>query len=455
MDILRPSFTILKRYYRAPEHNLKYILSHFLDNETGADTTRHLHQGITRTVYGVIRRESMLDHIIEQLIERKPGKIEREVLILLRIGVFLLIFSDSYPGYAVVNETVRAAKNKAKGFVNAVLRRCAKDKETIKKSLETIEYPHITHSISRLLVDNLKALSPDLNAGLEYLDREPLFHVRVNKNAFGYDEVKQVLTRNELVFHPLERFNSFAVEGAGGAGVVLRELLKEKKYFYFQNTASQLVSTIAAQFAKKTVLDCCAAPGTKSVTLSMLRPGLTVIANDIDWKRISQLNEFCEGYGLESIHSMVSDGRQLGVKAGFDFIILDAPCTSSGTLRKNPDLKLKIDMPLVRKNAAIQNEILQNIINDFPGAYILYSVCSFIKEETEDVLASRSPGLETVDLSPILDKYGFKYKKAVFGFYLLPDQDMNNDLFYISLLKRPEGPNPHVPRTLSPLTPCS
>lgn len=437
MDILKPSFTILKRYYKAPEHNLKHILSHYLDHETGKDAPHHTHQSITRVVYGVIRRESVLDYIIEHLTKRKPGKMEREVLILLRIGVFLLIFSDSYPGYAVVNETVRSTKRKAKGFVNAVLRRCAREKDIILKDLESIDEPHITHSISRVLVDNLKVLSPDLSAALDYLDREPLFHVRVNGNAFGYDEVREVLTRNGLVFHELEGFNSFVVEGGGGAGVVLRRLLREEKYFYFQNTASQLVSMVAAEFAGEVVLDCCAAPGTKSVTLSMLRPGLRVIANDINWKRISLLKGFCGDYGLGSVYPMVSDVGELGVGAGFDFIILDAPCTSSGTLRKSPDLKLKINELLVRKNAAVQCEMFQKVCNGFPGAFILYSVCSFIEEETEGVSASRPSGFDVVDLSYILDKYGFKYKKGDFGFYLLPDPILNNDLFYISLIKRP------------------
>ena len=170
MDILKPSFKLLEQYYKAPGKNLKRLLANFLDRIAG-----EAHSGITRTVYGAVRRELTLDFIIQQLARRKPGKIQSDVLILLRIGIYLLIYSDSYPDYAVVNEAVQLTKDKAKGFVNAVLRKCAGDKHAIKAMLETIREPHIKYSISPLLIDHLKAVSTDVSPVLEYLDREPVF----------------------------------------------------------------------------------------------------------------------------------------------------------------------------------------------------------------------------------------------------------------------------------------
>ncbi len=445
MDIFKPSFVVLKRFHKTPGKNLKLILSDFLDREAG-----EAHQGITRTVYGVIRQERSLDYIIEQFAGRKSVQIETDILILLRIGIYLLIFSGSYPDHAVVNEAVHLTKGKAKGFVNAILRRCGRDKDNIHSMLETIKEPHIRYSISPLLVKNLKSISTDLTADLDYLNQAPLFHVRVNTNTstndFGYDEVKEVLIHEGVNVRELKSFNSFEVKGSGGSGTKLINLLKKKKHFYFQNTGSQLISIIASQFSREAVLDCCAAPGTKSVTLSLLRPELKIYANDINVKRITLLKDFCEGYGLQNIKPIVSDVKRLGLKKKFDFIILDAPCTSAGTLRKNPDLKLKINLSLVKKNAENQLDILQSIIKNYSNIYVLYSVCSFIADETEDILdritrrreqACRFPTIEIVDLSAILDGYCFKYKKGTYGFYLLPDPVLNNDLFYISLLKIP------------------
>jgi 16S rRNA C967 or C1407 C5-methylase (RsmB/RsmF family) len=176
-------------------------------------------------------------------------------------------------------------------------------------------------------------------------------------------------------------------------------------------------------------------------------PRWKIYANDIIAKRITLLNNFLAGYGLQNIYPVVSDVKRLELseelRENVDFVILDAPCTSSGTVRKNPDLKLKIDKDRVQKNAREQYDILKSVIARFPRSYILYSVCSFIKDETEDVLKAVIEGgvgessgtpVEVMDLAGLLDDYGFTYKKGEYGYYLLPDQVLNNDLFYVCLL---------------------
>jgi 16S rRNA (cytosine967-C5)-methyltransferase len=438
MDILRYSFRFLRHFSMVPGKNLKLLLSDFLDRNT-----EQSHQGITRAVYGVIRRESALDYVIRQLSRRTTGKIDADVRILLRISIYLLVFSQSYPDYAVVNEAVRMSRRKSKGFVNAVLRRCAGEKDIIIRMLEQIQEPHIKYSTAPILIDYLKIITPDLNDALKYLDREPVFHIRIDRNHFSYDQVKEILREAGLVFKELKPFETFEVEGAGGSGVRLKNLLRESGYyFYFQNTASQLISIIASKYAEGTVLDCCTAPGAKSVTLSLLNPNLKIIANDIDEQRLLLMKEFCAAYGIPNIKLMVSDIRAMSFKEHFDLVILDAPCTSSGTLRKNPDLKLKITRELVEKNAENQYQILQTALKNFSTDYILYSVCSFIIEETEGVLGrtvqennGAEKNIEIIDLSPILEEYGFAFKKGEYGYYLLPNERLNNDLFYLSLLK--------------------
>ena len=151
------------------------------------------------------------------------------------------------------------------------------------------------------------------------------------------------------------------------------------------------------------------------------------------------MQEFIRNFKLTDIDLLVSDAANPGIGTDFDFIIADAPCTSSGTLRKNPDLKLKIDRPLAAKNAGIQSEILHSLIPFCKeNGYILYSVCSFLQEETEDVVAGIEElgNLEPVDLSDLLSEYGFRYSNGEWGFYLLPNRKLNNDIFYISLLKK-------------------
>jgi 16S rRNA (cytosine967-C5)-methyltransferase len=443
MLFLKPSLRILNRYFQDPGKNLKLILSRELD-KISSDENR---QAVTRVVYGVVRNQRLLDHAIRRFSHLKLGKIQQDILVLLRIGVYLLVYSKSYPDYAVVNEVVRAiraSRGKAKGFVNAVLRNMARDKTALLDFLENIGPLEIVYSISDVLVDNLRLISPQLEVDLAYLNREPLFHLRVNTKDYEYAGIRLMLADHGVDFNELEQFQSFEIKETRR---VLHRLIQEKP-FYFQNTGSQVVSIIAARFAGQTVLDCCAAPGTKSVTLSLLNPRLTIYANDINLKRAGLMKEFLTRYRFTNIIPLVSDVTRMGIQPGttIDFVIVDAPCTSSGTLRKNPDLKLKIDHDLVSRNAEIQYGIMASLVKHFSDnsalRYLLYSVCSFIREETEGLMEKVSHGLpgidryKTIDLSGLLEEYGFTFKKGDYGYYLLPSDTLNNDIFYITLLKK-------------------
>lgn len=434
MEFLKPSLNVLKRFYNDPGKNLKLLLSRELDKVKDY----HKHQAIARTVYGVIRNHHLLEYLVQKISQRKLKKIHSHVLLLLKIGIYLLIFSKSYPDYAVVNEVVKTAKSQTKSFVNALLRNITTNKTTMKKHLENIRQLNITYSIPDVLIDNLKLISTQLEENLEYLNQEPLFHIRVYQKESSYIEAKQLLKDNKIDARELEKFHSFEIKQGGQ---VIKQLLA-KPLFYFQDTGSQMISIIASKFARKNVLDCCAAPGTKSVTLSLLNPQLTIYANDINPKRVKLLKDFLNQYDLIRIKPLVSDIKHISFKKDIDFIIVDAPCTSSGTLRKNPDLKIKINSDWINRNAKNQYEIMEPITSYFPvPVYILYSVCSFIKEETEGVMERLldriSPGdrFEIIDLTLLLEEYGFLFKRGIYGYYLLPSGTLNNDLFYISLLK--------------------
>ncbi|MCP4149443.1 MAG: hypothetical protein GY757_16975, partial [bacterium] len=314
----------------------------------------------------------------------------------------------------------------------------------------------------------------DLEYSLAYLNREPVFHIRVNRRLATFEDVKRLLQlqepgdasgkpeASENVCKELEAFDSFEVTGS--AARLKRRLTAGEENtgstsnddndgndgsnaFYFQNTASQLVSMISARFAAKKVLDCCAAPGSKSITLALLRPDLEIAANDINGNRLKLLTDFCENCGLDNIRTDVVDAKLAQPGGDTDFIILDAPCSSVGTVRKNPDLKLKLTTDVVKKNAEEQTAILSSLLNNWlansptnaNAGYFLYSVCTFTPEETENCIAgvlNSQERLAIEDLSAILDEFGFKYKKAKHGVYLLPDEALNNDLFYLALLKK-------------------
>jgi 16S rRNA (cytosine967-C5)-methyltransferase len=286
------------------------------------------------------------------------------------------------------------------------------------------------YSISKKLINNLKFLSEDIEPFLKYLNEEPIFHLLENKFNTNKNSNKRDEMLNSLNF--ISPLNTYELEKPK---IFINTLIKDGSC-YIQNTGSQVISIIASHFARNRVLDCCAAPGTKSITLKNLCPNLKIIANDIHFDRINLLKNI----NRADIEIMVSDISTPSCKDVFDFLIVDAPCSSSGTLRKNPDLKTKITETLINNNVDKQKHILQSIFENFNNSYVLYAVCSFIQDETEDVLDyiitknESKYSIKTIDLSNILTKYKFKFKKEKHGYYLLPSNTLNNDMFYISLI---------------------
>jgi len=435
LNFLKPSLQVLKIHYTSPQKNLKLILHNQLKKETGS-----LNQKVTKVVYGVVRKDLILFHIIKSFSKIKTNKISFYNLLLLKIGIYMLLFFQSSPDYAVVDETVRLARDRDKAFINAMLRNISAKREKVNEMIRQIENPELKYSLADLLITDLKKISSNLDKDLEYLNTEPFFHIRSNSGFFTFPEFQNILHEKGIKFRELIKFDSFEIKDSGR---ILKEFLNQN-LFHFQNTGSQIISIIAARFAKHRVLDGCSAPGTKSVTLFQLNPGLEIVANDINKKRIKLLHTHYQNKIPENIRTCVSDITRPALKNSFDLIILDAPCSSSGTLRKNPDLKLKINNRMVKEKSAIQYSMLKAMFDHFSGTHILYSVCSFMEAETETVMekisemkksSPGSPSLQILDLSNLLDEYKFTYKKGKWGYYLLPDETLNNDLFYISLFK--------------------
>jgi 16S rRNA (cytosine967-C5)-methyltransferase len=428
MNFISPAAQVLRDYFQQPQTSLRMLLTRFLQNYTAGDKN-----ALTRTVYGVVRKDITLEHVIGLFLKNRRQAPALPTHVLLKIAVFLLLYSDSYPDYAVVNEAVNEAAAKEKPFVNAVLRQLLRRKREIRERLERSGDPVLKYAIAPRLLAGLKRISAAADPDLEYLDREPAFHLRFNPAHMTMAQARHTLAAAEVPCRELSRLECFETTAAG------RVLEKPGQLggFYVQNTGSQAVALVAAAHAVKTVCDVAAAPGGKSLTLACLRPDLEIWASDASPQRLRLLEQNIRRLGLKNISPFTADifkyppGREAA-----DLVILDAPCTSSGTLRKNPDLKNKIGPEMVQANARQQQLMLSSLAVRFPRARILYSVCSFLGEEGEDVVekAAAARGLRPVSCESLLEGYGFRLKTVTTGCYLLPS-DLNNDLFFISLLR--------------------
>ncbi len=428
MNFIVPAASILVDYFREPQTNLRMLLTRFLREYTGADKN-----ALTRTVYGVVRKEIALEHVIGLFLKNKRQKPPLPTLVLLKIAVFLLLYSDSYPEYAVVNEAVRAAAKKEKPFVNAVLRQLLRRKQEVRDMLDSPGNPGLKYALSQRLMAGLRQIGAAGESDLEYLDCEPAFHLRFNPRQMSMNQARQALAAAGIPCREFPQLNCFETTAAGQ----VLEKLERLGGFYIQNTGSQAVALVAAAKAEKTVCDVAAAPGGKSLTLGCLRPDLKILASDISSQRLHLLEQNIRRLHMSNISLFTADIFQYpDGHCQADLVVLDAPCTSCGTLRKNPDLKNKIGPEQVQTNSRQQKLMLASLAERFPRARLLYAVCSFLREEGEEVVekAAMTRSLRPAPVAPLLEKYGFRLKKEKFGCYLLPS-DLNNDLFYISLLE--------------------
>jgi 16S rRNA (cytosine967-C5)-methyltransferase len=428
MNFITPAARVLRDYFQEPQTSLRMLLTRFLQNYSAGDKN-----ALTRTVYGVVRKDISLEHVIGLFLKNRKQAPPLPTHVLLKIAVFLLLYSDSYPEYAVVNEAVNAAAAKEKPFVNAVLRQLLRRKQEIRERLDRSSDPVLKYAIAPRLLAGLRQISAASESDLEYLDREPAFHLRFNPGRMTMAQARQTLAAAGIPCRELPRLDCFETTAAG------RVLEKPEQLggFYMQNTGSQAVALVAASRAVKTVCDVAAAPGGKSLTLACLRPDLDIWASDVSPQRLRLLEQNIRRLGLKNISPFTADIFKYppGHEAA-DLVILDAPCTSSGTLRKNPDLKNKISPEMVQANARQQQLMLASLAVRFPRARILYAVCSFLSEESEEVVekVAAARGLRPVAGDALLEEYGFRLKKSKCGCYLLPS-DLNNDLFYLSLLE--------------------
>lgn len=435
MNFLRPAVEVLVDYRRRPQANLRLVLTRALRDYRGDDRN-----ALTRAVYGVARKQIALERVIGLFLKDKERRPPLPTQALLHVAAFLILYSDSYPDYAVVNEAVGVAAKKEKPFVNAVLRQLLRRRREVEERLRDGRDPVLAYSISPLLLDALRRLGAAGADDLAYLDREPVFHLRFHPGRQTLEAARRELEAAAVPCRVLPGLGCFETVAAG---LILGEARGDDGdagsglgSFYVQNSGSQAVAFVAAAKAAREVCDAAAAPGGKSMTLACLRPDLRIFASDISLPRLRLLKQNIGRLRLETITPLQADALDYprGAMAP-DLVLLDAPCTASGTLRKNPDLKAKITAEAARAGGELQGRMLAALAARFPKAKILYAVCSFLPQEGEEVAArAAATGYRPAPLAPLLARYGFRIKQEKHGVYLLPS-DLNNDLFYIALLE--------------------
>ncbi|HEV7684613.1 MAG TPA: 16S rRNA (cytosine(967)-C(5))-methyltransferase RsmB [Pyrinomonadaceae bacterium] len=348
-------------------------------------------------VLGVLRRQLWLDRLIEHYANRKVAGLDEAVRIVLRIGLYQLRFLSRVPPSAAVNESVNlvhlARLRSAGSLVNAVLRRATREPEidpanNIQDPLErlSVETSHPSWLLKRWRdafgIVETEALARANNEAAPIAFR--VVHVRASE--------EEVCGR--LRAAGAELIPSAIATGAwrvSGAGRLLGELA-EAGEVYIQDEASQLVALALEVEPGQRVLDLCAAPGSKTTQIADLaRDSAVIIASDLYEHRLRTLLSSAHLQRLRGIHCLALDGLQpLPFAEGtFDRVLVDAPCSGTGTLRRNPEIRWRISPADIQDLAGRQKRLLFNAARVVrPGGRLIYSTCSVEPDENEEVVQS-------------------------------------------------------------------
>ena len=363
-------------------------------------------------VLGVLRWQLWLDALSEHYARRKPSSFDAPVRRSLSIGLYQLRFLSRIPVSAIVNESVNltyaARVHSAAGFVNAVLRRAARE----------ADYDPAAH-----VSDPFKKLAVQTS--------HPAWLIERWINAFGFDETEafaranneapptafrllpKSVGKNNVNDHTLQALgdeldalqaireaggelvrseiapDAWRVAGAGSAN--LRELAKAGK-IYLQDEASQLVAHVLDARKRERVLDVCAAPGSKTTHISELSGCQAfIVAGDLYEHRLQMVAESARRQNLSCIQLLAHDAERAIAFApeSFDRVLVDAPCTGTGTLRRNPEIRWRITPSDIAELSARQRRILANAAKLVRrGGRLVYSTCSVEPEENESVVAA-------------------------------------------------------------------
>jgi 16S rRNA (cytosine967-C5)-methyltransferase len=341
----------------------------------------------------VLRWQLWLDKLIEHFTKRKIESLDLPVRLALRLGLYQLRFLTRIPASAAVNESVnlvRSAKvSSAAAFVNAVLRRAIREAEfdPVSDVQDPIEKLAIDTSHPAWLIARwVEAF------GREDAEAFARANNRVPPTAFrlvGGDQ-SQIINRLTEAGATIE-LSKVAQEASrvSGAAALVRELAAEGK-IYLQDEASQLVAQTVDLKAGETALDLCAAPGGKTTLMAQqAEDRALIVASDRSEKRLDTVTKIRASHNLTSIRSVLLDAAQPlpFENSVFDRILVDAPCSGTGTLRRNPEIRWRISEADIHELAAKQKLFLKNATRVLkPGGQLVYSTCSVEREENEAVV---------------------------------------------------------------------
>ncbi len=349
----------------------------------------------TEIVYGTIQRQRTLDYWLERFVAKGLDKLQPWVHLLLRLSLYQIAFLDRIPPHAVVNEAVGIAKRRGhagiSGMVNGVLRAVIRRQEELAVPAEgsASERLSLSHSYPEWLAARwIDTYGPETAAlMMEAGNEPPKSSIRVNRLKNGRSAVLERLKAEAYVAEPSPLSQAGIVVGRGGH-LADTEGFRSGEWTV-QDESSMLVAEVADPDPGMQVLDCCAAPGGKSSHLAELMGDQGVVwSNDVHPHKEKLIADQAARLELSCIRTTVMDAgelHRLHPPESMDIVLLDAPCSGFGVIRRKPEIKWTKSPSDVDEIAAVQYRLLasaQGLVK--PGGLLVYSTCTIERRENEE-----------------------------------------------------------------------
>jgi 16S rRNA (cytosine967-C5)-methyltransferase len=360
----------------------------------------------TEIALGVLRWRGLLDFLLQRALKKPVERLDLPVAIALRMGLYQLRFLERIPARAAVNESAElvksARKSSAASLVNAVLRRLAAEakqppEKFLPAGMSVDDRLSILHSHPAWLVERWLARLGEAQTTslLQANNQTPRLACSLHHSA-GRDEILESLQKSGLGVEPGHLLNSaFTVTG----GSPTRTAAFRGGDISIQDEASQAIPLLLDVQADDRVLDLCAAPGGKTSALARRAgKGGLIVAADRHAHRLRAMREQFNRLHLNDVRIVELDAAAaLPFGIQFDRILLDAPCSGTGTLARHPEIRWRLKMEQLRALNRLQVELLASALNQLaPGGRLVYSTCSLEQEENEDVITEALRGLPNI-----------------------------------------------------------
>ncbi|KSU85023.1 MULTISPECIES: 16S rRNA (cytosine(967)-C(5))-methyltransferase RsmB [Fictibacillus] len=404
---------------------------------------------LTELVYGTVQRKNTLDYLLAPFVAKGLQKLDKWVLVLLRMSLYQMVYLDRIPDHAIINEAVEIAKARGhkgiSGMVNGVLRKIqregTRDISVIENDEERLS---LQYSMPQWLVHRWIE-----QYGLHETEKMCMANTkpspvtgRVNVMKTNRDQVLKSLEKEGIAGSKGELSPDAVRINKGGLS---HSSLFKEGYVTIQDESSMLVARALGPLPGEKILDACAAPGGKTTHIAeLLNNTGAVTALDLHPHKVKLIDEQARRLHLGNIATEALDSRKAGEKfasCSFDRILVDAPCSGFGVIRKKPDIKWSKKEEDIHRIAEIQQQILAKVAKLLkPGGTLLYSTCTVDKEENHEIAEAfldKHPDFEwdsqfSERLPEALKPFVMPAQAQV---QILP-QYFNSDGFYLACFKK-------------------